>query len=35
MNTQFGSDKPFTLDCDLDLGRENLNFVRDTASHFA
>ena len=23
------------LDCDLDIGRRNLNHVRDTPSHFA
>ena len=34
-DTGFVSDKPLTFDCDLDLGRENLNFVRDTPSHFA
>ena len=32
---QFVSDKPLTLDWDLDLGRGNLNFVRDTPSYFA
>ena len=31
--TLFLKDKPLTFDCDLDLGRGNLNFVRDT-SHF-
>ena len=33
-DTQFVSDKPMTFDCDLDLGRGNLNFVRDIPSHF-
>ena len=28
-------DKPITEDCDLDLGRGNLNFVLDTPSHYA
>ena len=34
-DTQFVIDKPLTFDCDPDLGRENLNFVQDTPSHFA
>ena len=34
-DTRFVSDKPLTLDCDLDLGHGNLNFVRDTPSHIA
>ena len=34
-DTRFVSDQPLTGDCDLDLGRGNLNFVRDTPSHFA
>ena len=33
--TIFVSDKPLTLDCDLDLGRGNLNFVRVKPSNFA
>ena len=33
--TRFVSEKQLTFDCDLDLGRGNLNFVRDTPSHFA
>ena len=32
---QFVSDKPLTFDCDLDLGRENLNSVCDIPSYFA
>ena len=35
MDTRFVNNKPLTLDCDLDLGRGNLNFVCDTPSHFA
>ena len=34
MDTQFSNDKPLTLDCDLDCGPVNLNFVFDTHSHF-
>ena len=34
-DTRFVSDNPLTLDCDLDLSRGNLHFVRDTTSHFA
>ena len=34
-DTQFVSGKPLTFDCDLDIGRGNLNYVRDTPSHFA
>ena len=34
-DTRFVSVKPLTLDCDLDLGRGNINFVRDTPSYFA
>ena len=34
-DTQFVSDNPLTFDCELDLGRGNLNFVRDTPSHLA
>ena len=34
MDTQFVNDKPLTLNCDLDLGCGNLNFARDTPSHF-
>ena len=34
-DTLFVSDKPLTFDCDLDLGRVNLNLGRDTPSHFA
>ena len=33
-DTGFLRDKPLTFDCDFDLGRGNLNFVRDTPSHF-
>ena len=32
-DTRFVSVKPWTLDCDLDLGHGNLNFVRDTPAH--
>ena len=35
MDTEFVNDKLLTLDCDLDLGHGNLNFVHDTPSHFA
>ena len=35
MDTQYVSDKSLTLDCDLDLGRGNINFVHDTPSTFA
>ena len=28
-------DKSLTVNCDLDLGRGNPNFVCDTLSHFA
>ena len=34
-DTQFVIDQPLTFDYDLDLGREDLNFVRDTTSQFA
>ena len=34
-DTRFVSDKRLTIDCDLELGRGNLNFVRDISSHFA
>ena len=34
-DTPFVSGKPLTFDCDLDLGRGNLYFVRDTPSRFA
>ena len=34
-DTRFVSDKPLTLDCDLELGHGNLNFVRDTPAYFA
>ena len=34
-DTRFVSDKPLTLDYDLDLGLGNLNSVCDTTSHFA
>ena len=34
-DTQFVSDKPLTLDCDLDVGPVNLNFVHGTPSQFA
>ena len=34
MDTQFVNDKPLTLDCDVDLGHGNLNFVCNTPSHF-
>ena len=33
-DTRFASDKPFTLDCDLDLGRGNLKYVRNIPSNF-
>lgn len=32
-DTRFVSGKHMTGDCDLDLGRENINFVHDTPSH--
>ena len=32
---RFVSHKPLTFDCDVDFGRRNLNFVRDTPSHFS
>ena len=35
MDTQFVSNKSLTFDCDLHLGRGNLNFVHDIPSHFA
>ena len=31
----FIGDKPLTLNCDLDLEYGNINFMRDTLSHFA
>ena len=34
-DTRFVSEKPLTFDCDLEFGRGNLNFVRDTLSNFA
>ena len=34
-DTQFVSDEPITFNCDLDLDRGSLNFMRDTPSHFA
>ena len=34
-DTVFVIDKPLTFDCDLDLGRGNLSFVRDTPSRFS
>ena len=34
-DTLFVSEKPLTFDCDLDLGRGNLIFVRDIPSHFS
>ena len=34
-DTRFVSDIPITFNCDLDLDRGNLNFVRDTPSHLA
>ena len=33
-DTRFVSDKPLNFDCDLDLGRGNLNFVRNTPFNF-
>ena len=33
--TRLVNDKPLTFNGDLDLGRGNLNFVRDTPSQFA
>ena len=33
--TGFVSDRPLSLDCDLDLCHGNLNFVCDIPSHFA
>ena len=30
MDTQFISDKSLSFDCDLDLGRGNINSARDT-----
>ena len=33
VDTQFVKDKPLTFDCDLDLGRENLDLVCNTPSH--
>ena len=35
VDTQFVCVKPLTFYCDLDLGRGNLNFVRDAPSHSA
>ena len=32
-DTRIVSDRPLTLDSDLDLDHGNLNFVRDTPSH--
>ena len=32
---RFVSENPMTCNCDLDLGRGKLNFVRDIPSHFA
>ena len=34
-DTRFVCDKPMTFNCHHDLGRGNLNFVRDTSSYFA
>ena len=34
-DTPFVGAKPVTFNRDLDLGCGNLNFVRDTPSHFA
>ena len=34
MDTQFVSNKSLTVDCELDLGCGNTNFVCDTPSHF-
>ena len=33
-DTQFVSDKPLTFDSDVGFGHGNLNFKRDTPSHF-
>ena len=33
-DTRFLSDKPLIFDCDLNLGCEDLNFVRNIPSHF-
>ena len=33
-DTRFVSDKPLNFDCDLGLGRGNLNFVRNTPFNF-
>ena len=34
-DTLFVSDKPMIFNCDLDLGRGNLNSEHNTPSHFA